>query len=460
MVHTLSKDESFQGRHAVVIGGSMAGLLSARVLADHFDEVTVVERDALVDTSVEPRKGVPQSRHLHALLAKGEEILDGLFPDLVAALEAEGAIHFDFGQDVAWYHFGGWKKRSPSGVKCLGVSRPMLESHVRRRVFARANVRRRDEHDVTGLLTNDAKTRVTGVTVKRRDGDAAEDRIEADLVVDASGRGTKLPAWLAALGFGKPQETTVKVRVGYATRLYRRPDPWPYPWQVLYVLGTAPESRRLGAIFPREDGCVYAVLGGILDDHAPSDPEGYREFARGLPVPDVHRVLGELEPDSDVSIYKFPANLRRHYDRMERFPDGLIVVGDALASFNPIYGQGMTTAGLEALALGECLAKQRRIAGRGEVTGLSRRYLAVATKLTDTPWMMTTTEDFRYPQIEGQRPPFYGAMKWYLGQVHRAAMVNDDVLVGFLRAMHMLEGPEKLMTPGAAVRVLRSARKS
>jgi 2-polyprenyl-6-methoxyphenol hydroxylase-like FAD-dependent oxidoreductase len=457
----------FGGQHAIVVGASMAGLLTARVLSEHFEQVTVVERDALIDTSIEPRKGVPQSRHLHVLLARGEQIVNGLFPGLTADLEAEGAISFDFGQDVAWYHFGDWKVRAKAGVRTLGVSRPRLESHVRRRVFALPNVNRRDEHDAIGLLTNDSRTRVTGLTVKRRDssssrpGDRADlnstnEQLEAELVVDAAGRGSRLPTWLEELGCGRPQESTVTVRVGYATRLYRRPDPWPHPWQLMYVLGTAPQSRRLGVIAPREDGRVAVVLAGILDDHAPADPEGFLEFARGLPAPDLHRALTELEPDSDIAIYKFPANLRRHYERMKQFPDGLAVVGDALASFNPIYGQGMTTAGFGALALGECLAQQRR----GDIGGLSRRYLAMAAKFTDAPWLMTTSEDFRYPEIEGRRPPLYGALKWYLGQVHRATKVDADVLTSFLRAMHMLDGPEKLMTPSAAIRVLRSARRA
>jgi hypothetical protein len=205
---------------------------------------------------------------------------------------------------------------------------------------------------------------------------------------------------------------------------------------------------------------MFAILAGVLGDYPPDDPEGYREFARALPAPDVHRVLGELEPDSDVVTYRFPANLRRHYERMAAFPDGLVDVGDAIASFNPIYGQGMTTAGLGALALGECLSEQRRTAGKGGIGGLARRYLAAAGKLADTPWMMTTGEDFRHPEVEGKRPPLYGAMKWYLGQVHRAAMVDTDVFGSFLRAMHMLDGPETLMSPGAAVRVLRAARRA
>jgi 2-polyprenyl-6-methoxyphenol hydroxylase-like FAD-dependent oxidoreductase len=456
----LDERDRFGGRRAVVIGGSVAGLVTARVLADHFDRVDVIERDAIADADIEPRKGVPQGYHVHLLLARGEEVLGGLFPGLRAALAADGAVHYDFGNDVAWHHFGGWKKRFPSGIIQTGVSRPLLESHIRRRVFALPNVRRRDAHDAIGLVCDAARARVTGVTVKRRNGGAEEERIDADLVVDASGRGTKLPAWLEALGFGRPVVAEVRVKVGYATRLYRRPDPWPYDWSALYILGTAPENRRGGAILPREGGLLYASCAGSMGDHSPADPDGYRAFAQSLPVSEMHRVLGELEPASDVVTYTFPANLRRHYERMARFPEGLAVVGDAMVSFNPIYAQGMTAAALAAQALGAELTRQRLIAGRGEVQGLARRYLAVAAKLADTPWMMSTTEDFRDPDVAGERPPLYGAMKWYLGRVHRAVQMDTDVFGTFLRAMHMLDAPETLMMPRTALRVLRAAHRA
>jgi 2-polyprenyl-6-methoxyphenol hydroxylase-like FAD-dependent oxidoreductase len=460
MVWSVSDNDRFQGRRAVVCGGSMAGLLTARVLSGHFDEVTVVERDVLAEGSREPRKGAPQGRQLHALLKKGEEIMRDLFPDLLPALAEAGAVTVDFGRDITWYHFGVWKKPFESGLLMTCLSRPLLEAEVRRRVFALPNVRLRDACDVLGLASSAGGARVTGVRVKARGGAGTEETLDAELVVDASGRGSKLPEWLEAMGCGRPEETAVKVQVGYASRLYKMPDPWKYPWKGMYILGAPPGSKRLGALFPREGGQLICVLAGFLGEHPPDDPEGYLEFARGLPVDDLHRVLLDLEPAGDVAVYKFPANLRRHYDRLTRFPDGLAVVGDAMASFNPIYGQGMTTAGLDALELDACLRAQRRERGPGDLTGLSRRYLAAAAKLTDGPWQMTTGEDFRHPEVEGQRPPLYGAMKWYLGQVHRAAAVDEQIYGYFLRAMHMLDGPEKLLSPRTALRVLRSARRA
>jgi len=449
----------FGGKHAVVLGGSMAGLITARVLSEHFARVTVVERDALDDGSAEPRKGVPQGRQLHALLKKGETILAELFPDLLPALAADGAVTFDFGGDVAWHHFGVWKKRFDAGMSTTCLSRPLLESHVRRRVFALPNVRRRDRTEVTTLVASADRTRITGAVVKGRD-DGDEARLDADLVVDASGRGTRLPGWLSGLGYAPPEETQVKVRVGYASRVFRRVEPSPYPWKSMYLIGKPPDNRRIGALMPQEGGQWICVLVGMLGDYPPDDAAGFLEFARGLPVPDLHRVLEELEPVGDIPTHRFSANLRRHYERLERFPEGLVAVGDALASFNPIFGQGMTTACLDALALGACLVEQRGLAGPGDVTGLSRRYHVAAAKLTDAPWMMTTGEDFRYPEVEGQRPPLYPAMKWYLGQVHRAASVDTEIFGHFLRAMHMLDGPEKLLAPSTALKVLRAARRA
>jgi 2-polyprenyl-6-methoxyphenol hydroxylase-like FAD-dependent oxidoreductase len=464
---TKNAADRFGGGRAVVIGGSMAGLLAARVLADHFDEVTVVERDPLPDGPAEPRKGVPQGRQLHGLLTKGSEILESLFPGFESALVEAGAIRFDFGHEAAWYHFGGWKKSFASGVSCISASRPLIELEVRRRVLALPNVRLRDDCEVTGLAVTDDRARVSGVKLRPR-GDAGgaggDETLAADLTVDASGRGTRLPRWLAELGYERPRETAVKVDVVYGGRVYRvpegrsAPNRSPHPWKMIYVIADEPASSRIGAVLEIEGGRYIAVLVGRAGDSPPSDPEGYLAYARTLPTGEIGRVLAELEPLGDVEMYKFPANLRRHYDEMARFPEALVVVGDALASFNPIYGQGMTTAALDAMALDASLVEQRRGHGPGRVAGLARHYLRAASRAADAPWAMTTGEDFRDPAVEGRRPLLYPVMKWFLGRVHRACTVDTEVFGVFLRAMHLLDGPEKLLAPGMALRVLRSAR--
>lgn len=449
----------------MVIGGSMAGLVAARVLSDHFDEVVVVERDSTPNELVEARKGVPQGRHLHALLARGGQALEQMFPGLRASMMKDGALLLDWGRDMAWYHFGGWKVRMPnSGIDLLCSSRPFLESQVRRRLFALPNVRSLDRHDVTGVQSTADRSRLTGVTVLARDDDdhhgAPEGgtNLDADLVVDAGGRGSKALAWLEALGYAKPPETSVRVQVGYASRIYRMPEPGQFDWRGLYVLGVPPESRRLGAIFPIEGNRAIVVLAGLLGDYAPDDPEGFLRFAATLPGNAVEPALRAMEPLSDISTYRFPAHRRRHYERVEKLPEGFVVTGDALVSFNPLYGQGMTTACLDAEFLDHCLSEQRRKHGAAAIQGLSRRFQTGAAQIAATPWLLATSEDFRFPDVQGERPPFSSALHWYTERVHRASRVDPVVHKSFLRVMHMLAGPESLFDPRIALRALRGAR--
>jgi 2-polyprenyl-6-methoxyphenol hydroxylase-like FAD-dependent oxidoreductase len=454
MRRTLHSSERFGGRRAIVIGGSIAGLLAARVLSDHFDEVVLVERDKLSD-SAEARKGVPQGRQLHALLKRGVDILDELFPDLIAALLAGGGQALDVSADFRWLHFGVEKARFASGITAIATTRTFLEREVRRRVLALKGVRCLDECDAMGFITSEDRSRITGVQLRLRGGESAGtgEELPGDLIVDASGRGSHSSKWLEDLGYGKTEESALKVDVGYATRIYRRPDPPSVPYKALFVIGKAPECRRIGVLFPVEDGQWISLVCGLLGDHPPSDPEGYLEFARSLPSDALYEAIKGAEPSSDVTMYRFPANKRRHYERLGRFPEGLAILGDALCSFNPIYGQGMTTACLAVLALDGCLREQRLRHG-GSMLGLSRRFQAEAARVTEVPWRMAATEDFRYPEVEGKRPFGQALMAWYLGRVHQVVEHDTTVALCFLRVMHMLAPPTALLTPTILARVL------
>jgi 2-polyprenyl-6-methoxyphenol hydroxylase-like FAD-dependent oxidoreductase len=440
--------------HAVIVGGSMAGLLAARALSPHFERVTLVERDGLSDVP-DPRKGVPQARHVHALLARGEEILSGLFPGLVPELVDAGAVRIDWTRDVKWFHFGAWKARCDSGVMTTLVSRPFLELSVRRRVLALPNVKLVAEHDVTGLTASPDRQRVTGVLIQRRDADGGAEALSADLTVDTSGRGSRTPQWLEALGYAAPEESAVKINVGYASRIYRVPDDAGRGWKGCYVLGTPPHGKRLGVVAPIEGGRWMVTLAGMARDYPPDDHAGYLEFASSLPVDDIHRAIKDAEPLSDVAAYRFSSNLRRHYERMKRAPEGFVVLGDASCSFNPIYGQGMTTAGLGALALDACLSEQR---SRGSaLDGFARRFQKKLAAATDVPWSMTTGEDFRFPETEGKRPLGGALLERYLTRVHVSSARDTKVLLAFTRAMHMLAGPTELLAPRMMLRVLRAS---
>ena len=209
------------GDHAVVLGASMGGLTAARVLADAYGRVTVVDRDLLPAPGVQ-RRGVPQGRHAHGLLARGREALEELFPGLTDELVARGALYGDIQLHGRWYNEGVRLRQAPSGLNSLSVSRPLLEGHVRRRLAAFPNVSIVDGCDVAGLVATPDRRRVTGVRMLRRGAGGPGQVLEADLVVDATGRGSRSPAWLAALGYEPPEQEAVRPRIAYASAVYRR----------------------------------------------------------------------------------------------------------------------------------------------------------------------------------------------------------------------------------------------
>jgi 2-polyprenyl-6-methoxyphenol hydroxylase-like FAD-dependent oxidoreductase len=448
-----------RAQHAVVIGASMAGLLAGRALSDHFERVTIIERDRLPE-SAQGRKGVPQGQHVHALLNKGASVLAEFFPDLFPALVQGGASFLDTVADVYWYYFDVWKVQFPSGIKGYVQSRPFLEQHVRDRLAGRTNVFFIDSCEVTRLRANDDNTRVTGVQVRHRGEEHREEELTADLVVDASGRGSRAPQWLVSLGYARVRETSVKVDVGYATRIYRRPGQTPFDQKVLVIYPTPPHNKRAGYLFPIEGGCWMITLAGWLRDYPPGDAPGFLDYARSLPMPDLYEAIKDAEPVTPVVTHKFPSNQRRHYERMSRFPEGLVVLGDAVCSFNPIYGQGMTVAALEANILNDCLYQQQRLRTHGDVTGLAHRFQKAITGVVEIAWLLATSEDFRHPETVGQRPPGMRLLNWYTGRVHILAGSHPQVALCLYEVLHMLKPPTSLFGPRILFAVLFPRRLS
>lgn len=449
------KGRPFAGQNAIVIGGSIAGLLAGRVLADHFAQVTIIERDAL-DEEATSRKGVPQGRHGHGLLNRGLNIMTDLFPDLFTDLLASGATCMDMGADLRWYQFGHWKTHAQSAIMTYSQSRPLLEAKIRTHVKALPNVRFMDQCDVAALQVDGDGSHITGVQVAHRDGSGLSETLSAELVVEAGGRGSRMPQWLADLGYGRVEESAVKVDVGYASRIYRRPANAPTDWQGMMITPKPPTETRLGLILPIEGDRWMVSLCGWHHDYPPSDEAGFLEFARGLPVPDFYNAIRDAEPLEPVATHKLPSNLRRHYERLPRFPEGLAVLGDALCSFNPIYGQGMSTSALDAMALDACLRQQAARQPAGDISGFANRFRKQVAAVIANPWMMATGEDFRYPQTEGQRPPGLGLLHWYTGQIHALTASDSTVLLQFLHVMNMLKAPTALFAPPIAWRVLRA----
>jgi 2-polyprenyl-6-methoxyphenol hydroxylase-like FAD-dependent oxidoreductase len=440
------------GQHAVVIGSSMAGLLATRTLAGHFAQVTICERDpAPIDTQA--RKGVPQGAHVHALLRSGQLVLEEFFPGLVDELVAAGTTKVDLSADVCWFHHGYWKIRYPSNFPTLCQSRPFLEWHVRRRLAPLPNITWRHETAVTNLLTNAARTRVTGVQIQRSDDNAASQELAADLVVDASGYGSRLPAWLTALQYPPPRESVLQIRLSYASRFYQPPTT-NRDWSVLMLYPKAPETTRAGYIFPVEGQRWIVTLAGYMGDAPPHDEAGFLAYARGLAQPDLYHELSQAVPLSDIRTYHVPEERRRHYEKLRRFPDGLIVVGDAVCRFDPIFGQGMSVAAKEARLLDQMLRSEAQ-RGNHTLTGFARRFHHAIAPVVDVPWSLATGEGCRYPQAEGNRPLGVAFLQWYVAQLFALSATRADVYGPFLEVLNLLKDPPSLFAPAILWQVLK-----
>lgn len=437
------------GEHAVVLGASMSGLLAARVLADFYRNVTVVERDVL-PTLTAQRRGVPQGRHVHALWPRGSQILDELFPGLLTDLLADGCIVWDDGDfSKADVSFGGHRfVRSgkfpdfhPRDAAYY-PSRPLLEDHVRQRVHAIGNVTLMDGYDVVELTSNADKSRVTGALYTSRKGDEKR-TLTADLVVDAMGRGSRTPAFLERFGYERPIEDEVVMRLAYASQLLRIP-PGMHK-EIVVLVGPVPGRLTGMALFTYENSTWLLTVIGLMGHEPPADTAGMLSFIEGFTPPQVFAALRCAEPLGKVARYRTPSSRWRRYDEMRRFPAGLLVFGDAICSFNPIYGQGMTVAALQALVLNRCLS--------GGADRLARRYFTAAAKPIGVAWQLAVGGDLSLPEVEGPRPLSTRLINRYVDRVQAAAETDIIIAERFLKVAGFSQSPASLMHPAVMLRV-------
>jgi flavin-dependent dehydrogenase len=439
---------------AVVIGGSIAGLLSARVLSDHFEKVIILEREPLPD-GPEVRKSTPQARHIHALLEAGKRTLEALFPGMVEEMVAEGADLVDLARDAAWLQSGSWKVRYESGIQSILASRPFLEWKVRSRVLALPNVELRQGYGVEELVADASRQRVTGVKVKGPDG---EHVLEGDLVVDTSGRGSRAPHWLEALGYGRPEEEQVGIDLGYTSRFYERPAGFD-DFKIMVVNGRAPEARRSGFISNVEGGRWIVSLNGYFGDHAPTDEEGFLEFARGMPVPDLYEYIRKAKPLTQPVTHKIPSSRWLHYEKMARMPEGFVLLGDSVCALNPVFGQGITVISLGAKLLEEAVARARTSPG-GLHRGMARGFQKELSTLVGLCWGLTTTMDLAHPETRGKRPPGLKAVLWILQNMVDMTSLDAKTCHAFYEVLHMRKGAEGLLQPAFAASLLGYSLKS
>jgi 2-polyprenyl-6-methoxyphenol hydroxylase-like FAD-dependent oxidoreductase len=433
------------GDHAVVLGASLAGLLAARVLSDAYQRITVVERDPLSDVAGN-RRGVPQGRHAHMLLPGGAQILGELFPGLLDDLAAGGApVIRDLGE--LRFSPGGHRlclKGQHPGLVAYQASRPFLEGHVRARVRALPTVEVVDRCEVVGLVTTAAQDRVTGVRILQAT-TGVEETLGADLVLDATGRGGRAAAWLTAVGYDPPPQEQLTIHLKYATR-HLRLRPGALPGQKFVAVGAEPGRPTGLVLFAEEQDRWVLTLIGYDGHHPAADPEGFLAFVRATAPPDVHAAIRDADPLDDIVAYRFPANLRRRYERVGRFPAGLLVFGDALCSTNPAYALGMSVAALQAAALQDTLA--------GSDRDLARRFFRAAAKPINLAWQLAVGSDLTLPQVQGPRPLPVRVVNSYINRVLTAAERDPALAEQFLRVAALQYPATRLLRPSTALRVV------
>jgi flavin-dependent dehydrogenase len=452
--YNVDMSKATHGSHAIVIGAGIAGLLAARVLANHFASVTLVERDRL-PSAPKPRAGAPQAAHGHVLLLRGLQVLESLFSGLSQELIDRGAPIVDMAQDVAWLTPAGWGIRFAGDLHLLSCSRDLLEWAIRQRLLATPGVRIQEATDVCGLVVE--HERVRGIRVRARGLRSEEQEVPAALVVEASGRHSRLPDWLAAIGYDRPREDVVNGYLGYASRIYRLPHAERLDWRGAYVQPAPPRYTRGGVIFPIEGDAWLLTLAGIGGDYPPTDESGFLAFARSLRSPILADAICDAEPLTPIAGYRATENRWRRYEQLPRLPDGLMVLGDAACAFNPVYAQGMTTAALAADTLRTVLARQPHRQGEIAIEGLGRTFQCALARVNTAPWRLATSEDLRLPQTTGgRRTVAVTLLHAYFDRVIRLTTTRADVRLAFLRTMHMLDAPAVLFTPRVIAAAMRA----
>lgn len=435
------------GKQAVVIGAGIGGLAAAGALANYFEQIVVVERDALPADAAD-RAGTPQCRHIHALLAGGQRALEELFPGFEQDLARAGAVRLRVNTDIRT-ELPGYDPfpQRDLGWDVYSMSRPLLELGVRQRVRRQTNISLRERCRVRELVASADRTAVVAVRCESADGNG--EMLPADLVVDASGRGGLTLNLLESIAQPHPEETVIGVDIGYARAIFAIPDDAPRDWKGVMMLPKPRESSRGALLLPIEGGRWMVSLGGRSGDKPPGDAGGFLSFAEGLRTPTLYNAIRQAKRLGDVVRYGFSASTWRHYERLGRFPRGLLPFGDAVCRFNPVWGQGMSVAAQEALLL-------RRLLGNREgdpLAGLAPAFFAAASDLIETPWTSSAIPDFAHPATEGERPPDLEHRLKFGGALNRLAAEDATIHKLTVEVRHLLKPSSALRTPELVQRV-------
>lgn len=437
------------GKQAVIVGAGVAGLTAARSVADFFERVILLEADAL---PAEPlnRPGTPQCRHLHGLLAGGLQALSRLFPGFEQSLSQAGAVPIRMSSDYRLERPGydPFPQRD-LGLLIYSMTRPLLEFTVRKRLGAYRNVELRGGCRAQEFIPAPRDAAVHAVRYQTPDG--RSESLPADLVIDASGHGALTIALLGSIGMPAPEETSIGVDIGYATALFDIPQDARPDWMGVFTFPSYPANKRVGAIFPVEGNRWIVTLAGRYDEKPPAHWEEFLTYARRLRTPTIYNAIRQARPLSEIVRFGLKASCWRYFDRLQKFPRALLPFGDAICLFNPIYGQGMSVAALEADVLAKLLATQ---AAQSDPLGsLAGAFFAEAEKLIDTPWSTSAIPDFIDPRTEGQRPSDFEDSLKFSAALLKLAAQDPAVHKLFIEVQSLLKSRSAYRDPELVQRV-------
>jgi len=443
------------GDRAIVIGGSIAGSLAARILSDYFEKVIIIDRDKFPDRP-QARKGVAQSVQPHILLVRGYRILRELFPGIEQKLLAKGALEIDWAREFSMFSESGWFANSvePSEIVSFTCSRPLLEWIVRDFILQIDNIEIIQETRVKNLIYNCDNNKITGVEL-----DSKENKnLSAQLILDASGRGSNAPRWLENIGFNSPPETVINPLLGYATCKYREPENFQEDWKVLLVSQAAPNHKRLGYLARIENKEWIATLGGYNRDFPPLDRENFLKFARSLRHEKFYQLISQAKPISDIYAHRATENRLRHYEKIN-LPGGFIAIGDSVCALCPVYGQGMTVSALAAIVLRDWLEKVQK-----DFIFANNEFQKNLAKSNSSAWMLATTSDSRFLETKGRleantsKNIIGQLMQKYMEKLFKQATVDPQLFILFMSINNDIRSPLALYHPSVIFKVLSAGK--
>lgn len=431
----------------IIMGASITGILAARALSAHFEQIIIVERDRLPETP-EYRNGTAQGRHAHILLRRGLLGLEQMFPGYTQNLLNAGAVMTNASRN--WYNLFpmGAFPNFESDYEFICASRPLIEHTLRNTLLQQcSNITIRDQCNVTGItLSPDHPARIIF-----QQKNASDENMTAALLVDASGRNSRTPSWLQQQGFGTVTETLVKPWLGYATRLYSNVS-MPGGVKATVIMAKDPDMTRGGVLFPIENNQYICTLYGFSGDYPATDEAGFMHYASSLRSDIIYNAIKPAQPLTDAKAFIKEESHFRHYAEQQNWPQGFLVIGDAVCSFNPIYGQGITASVLAA----EALAKFIKHGITAEATWAARAQRKIVSAYRNA-WTISTNEDLRWPKTEGAKSDMLlRAMHRFSNWVGMAACIDRHIAFTYIKVLHMTTTPLALLTPIMLLRMLLS----